>query len=56
MQKLFKETGAKAFNQLVKVASLSHRTGDWLDNADELIRSRTSVIDNIIASREDGVL
>ncbi len=52
-QGILKATNAKTFKQLAKVVALSHGTGAWLENADELIKDGVSSIDEIIACRED---
>lgn len=53
VRQMLADTRPKDFSGLVKVSGLSHGTGVWLDNAQELIRSKKASLEEIICARDD---
>lgn len=53
VRQLLTEAKPKTFNDLVIVSGLSHGTGVWRFNADELIRSEQATLGDVIGCRDD---
>lgn len=56
VRKILLDTRPRSFSELVRVSGLSHGTGVWLGNADELIRRKVADIGQVITSRDDIML
>ncbi len=50
---LLKKCRPKCFSDLIKICGLSHGTGVWADNAEDLITSGTADLKSVIATRDD---
>ena len=53
MQQVILQSPIGSFDDVVKVTSLAHGTGTWMNNAEILIKEGTSCLSDVIASRED---
>ena len=55
-EKIMKVAPPKTFDDLIRISGLSHGTGTWLENADDLIQNEGKCLSEVISCRDDVML
>jgi DNA polymerase-3 subunit alpha (Gram-positive type) len=53
VRQMLKDTNPTTFAELVRISGLSHGTDVWINNAQELVRSNTAKLKDVISTRDD---
>lgn len=53
VRSMLKDTYPKKFSEMTRISGLSHGTDVWLNNAQDLVTSKTADFDEIISTRDD---